>query len=119
MKFHLFILLTLCASLEAKEILLMRLNEGQKEIVVQKLEGLDVNDLCLKASKKCLEKINEKPKIETKSDSVAGNPASLFCEAKGGRSLILEDKKRNEYDYCELSDGYVVNSWHMYKKFKK
>jgi putative hemolysin len=119
MKFHLFIFFALSVSLEAKEILLMRLNEGQKEIAVQKFEGMDVNDLCFKASKKCLEKINEKPKIETKSESVAGNPASLFCEAKGGRSLILEDKKHNEYDYCELSDGFIINSWHMYKKNKK
>lgn len=103
----------------AGEVYLMRLNEGQKDVLIQKLQDIDVNEICFKSSEKCLKRISEKPKVEVKSTLTAGNPASLYCQSIGGKNLILEDKKRNEYDFCEFTEGYVVNSWHIYKKYKK
>lgn len=94
-------------------------NQIQK-IKFDKLNGVLVNDLCLKEKKECLKLIEaiKKNKIESvKSDKKAplGNPASTNCEAHGGQSEILRDAKHNEYDFCVLNKKYFVDSWDLMK----
>lgn len=44
------------------------------------------------------------------------HPAAQFCEARGGKNLIVLDHKKDEYNFCRFKDKSMVNSWAMYLK---
>ncbi len=84
-------------------------------------EKMSVSKKCSQSGKKCLMLIDDrfKNKKEVKETGYAGNPASLLCQSMSGSSLILEDKKMNQYDYCEIANGIIIDSWDLVKRYKK
>ena len=80
---------------------------------------MKVNDACLKKKEACLAHINKTAPIEKKTGKFKGNPASSYCLALGGDSVILKDKSNNEYDYCRFSNAYYIDSWDLYEREKK
>lgn len=42
------------------------------------------------------------------------NPASVYCESIGGRSVIKQEAD-GEAGYCHLPDGRVVEEWTLYR----
>lgn len=118
--FFLVILLqTQCAF--ALDLYLKTDSKTTKKFVISRLEGMQVNNTCIKEKSHCLEVLS-KPKreiIKKDSDGPIGNPASDFCLSSNGASAILEDKKHNEYDYCVLENKYYVDSWDFFKKYRK
>jgi putative hemolysin len=36
-----------------------------------------------------------------------------------GKNEIFKDKSNNEWDFCELKNGIVIDSWALYKRFKE
>lgn len=43
------------------------------------------------------------------------NPASVYCEKQGGKSIIVKGSK-GEYGVCQLRDGTTVEEWEYYKQ---
>ena len=43
------------------------------------------------------------------------NPASAFCEQKGGKSEIRKNEDSSEYGVCHLPDGREVEEWEYYR----
>lgn len=75
---------------------------------------------CSQNPKSCLafKAYKIKPINVTKDNELAGHPASDHCEAIGGKVYILEDNKRAQYNFCEFSDGSMIDSWSLYNQFK-
>ena len=97
------------------------LEATKQKLSIQKLQGLQVNKECAANSKACLAVLSQAP---TKSlgqgpEGTVGHPASKFCGVKGGSSVILVDEKHNQYDYCIFQGKYFVDSWDLYRKYKK
>lgn len=46
----------------------------------------------------------------------AGNPASVFCENNGGKSVSKKDKTGDEYAVCKLNNGTEIDEWDFYRK---
>ena len=44
------------------------------------------------------------------------NPASVFCEKHGGKSINVKDKDGNEVGKCQFKDGTKVDEWHYYRE---
>ena len=44
-----------------------------------------------------------------------GNPASVYCEKQGGKSVIVKGSK-GEYGVCQLKDGTTIEEWEFYKQ---
>ena len=44
------------------------------------------------------------------------NPASVFCEKHGGKSINVKDKDGNEIGKCQFKDGTKVDEWHYYRE---
>ena len=47
------------------------------------------------------------------------NPASVFCEQQGGKSVIRKDKDDNEYGVCVFSNDKEVDEWEYYRAHHK
>ena len=81
---------------------------------------MKVSDECLIKSKICDSYTDGLPANSKKQTSHwRGNPASQFCENKGGSSVILKDEKSNEYDYCKFEEDFFIDSWDLYERSKK
>jgi putative hemolysin len=113
-------LIAISKKAQAIEMLIYKTPKKATKIEISFLDGVKVNDDCLKNKKECLLIMNKsvKPVIQSHKLSI-GNPASEFCHAAGGASAILEDQKHNEYDFCLFEKKYYVDSWDFYKKYKK
>lgn len=44
------------------------------------------------------------------------NPASVFGEKHGGKSINAKDKDGNEAGKCQLKDGTRVDEWDYYRE---
>ena len=44
------------------------------------------------------------------------NPASVFCEKHGGKSINVKDKDGNETGKCQFKDGTKVDEWNYYRE---
>lgn len=44
------------------------------------------------------------------------NPASAQCKKRNGSNQILEDKNKNQYDYCKFKDSSMIDSWNLVKE---
>ena len=44
------------------------------------------------------------------------NPASKFCEDKGGKSTTVKDSKGNERGVCKFSNGTQIDEWDYYRQ---
>lgn len=44
------------------------------------------------------------------------NPASVYCEEQGGKSVSRKDKDGNEYGVCQMKDGKEVDEWEYYRQ---
>lgn len=92
-----------------------------KEIKIEfrKMNGVEVNEQCFKnKSCKALEALSTKA-VVSKTNSVVGkkligDPASQSCLEHSGKNIILTDGENKEFDFCELSDGSIYNSWQFY-----
>ena len=47
------------------------------------------------------------------------NPASIYCEKNGGKSIIKLDGDGNEYGVCKFKDGKEIDEWDFYRKNNK
>ena len=84
-----------------------------------------------KTAKKSLTKIKSKnsklPKVKKIENSdipeqrMIGipNPASIYCEKNGGKSIIKLDGDGNEYGVCKFKDGKEIDEWDFYRKNNK
>ena len=99
-----------------------------KKIYFQKTtSGFLVETRCFKKISNCesLERIKKYKKIKFKntlhSNGTIRNPASQFCSEIGGRNIILEDFKLNDYDFCMFKDKSMILSRDLLRKmtFKK
>lgn len=91
----------------------------EQKIKMTKLNGMTVNEVCMKEKKACLKIIESviKNRVEKKTEAgPLGNPASINCEANKGQSEVLRDSKNNEYDFCLLEKKYLVDSWDLMKR---
>ena len=53
----------------------------------------------------------------SKSPSIGmANPASVFCEKHGGKSINVKDKDGNETGKCQFKDGTKVDEWDYYRE---
>ena len=43
------------------------------------------------------------------------NPASVYCEKIGGKSVIQKGEN-GDIGYCHLSNGQVVEEWELFRK---
>lgn len=41
------------------------------------------------------------------------NPASVYCEKLGGKSIIKKDKE-GDVGYCQLPNGQIIEEWKLY-----
>lgn len=85
------------------------------EIVTK--DKVKINSLCSKLDKKCKALIATKIKLTKTKHQDGSHPASIGCERKGGESIILQDEKRNDYDYCLFKDGSMIDSWDLEKSY--
>lgn len=105
-----------------------KLNAGEYAVFVEKayiiFKTKDVNELefditCFKAGKTpaceaaTAASITTPPKYKNEN---LFHPAAQFCEARGGKNLIVLDSKKDEYNFCRFKDNSMVNSWAMYLK---
>ncbi|MCM2493937.1 DUF333 domain-containing protein [Burkholderia glumae] len=44
------------------------------------------------------------------------NPASVYCESLGGRSVSVKDKDGAAYAICHLPDGTQIEEWALYRR---
>ena len=44
------------------------------------------------------------------------NPASVFCEKHGGKSINVKDKDGNDTGKCQFKDGTKVDEWNYYRE---
>ncbi len=56
-----------------------------------------------------------KPAPENAPQVGMANPASVFCEQKGGKSEIHKNEDGSEYGVCHLPDGSEVEEWEYYR----
>ena len=47
------------------------------------------------------------------------NPASVFCEKQGGKSVIRKNKDGSEYGVCVLPNGQEVDEWEYFRAHNK
>lgn len=109
-------------SLAREKTFLKRKYEGSPEqLIFYDLEKMSVSKKCVQSGKKCLMLLDDRfqNKKDIKESGYAGNPASLLCRSMSGNSLVLEDKKMNQYDFCEITEGIIVDSWDLVKRYKK
>jgi len=83
------------------------------------MNGIEVNEKCFKdKSCKALEALSSKAVVAKASSVVGkkliGDPASQLCLEHAGKNIILTDGENKEFDFCELSDGSIFNSWQFY-----
>ena len=65
---------------------------------------------------------SDNPKKAAMHDAPAigmANPASVFCEQQGGKSVNRKDKDGNEYGVCVFSNGKEVDEWEYYRAHHK
>ena len=43
------------------------------------------------------------------------NPASVYCEKQGGKSIIVKSSK-GEFGACQLKDGTTIEEWEYYRQ---
>lgn len=46
------------------------------------------------------------------------NPASVFCEKMGGRSVMAKLESGDELGLCYLPKNRIVEEWTLYRMFK-
>lgn len=101
----------------------MRMSAGKVNLIqIEKFDSMKVSSACLKQSQQCshliLKKFKSQRTFVSNKDAQFGNPASMFCKNGGGTNIILEDNKNNEYDFCKISENFLVDSWDLLKRYK-
>lgn len=43
------------------------------------------------------------------------NPASVFCEQQGGKSVLRKNADGSEYGVCVFKDGKEVDEWDYFR----
>jgi putative hemolysin len=51
----------------------------------------------------------------TREDTRLANPASVFCEERGGTVEIREDRGGNQYGVCVFDNGAECEEWAFYR----
>ena len=44
------------------------------------------------------------------------NPASVYCEKQGGKSVTVRDRKGNEKGVCKFKNGTQIDEWDYYRQ---
>lgn len=94
-------------------------NGGESTIVKSKNGEFGVCKLKDGTTVEEWEYYRENNKKETKEpEKMIGtpNPASVFCEKHGGKSINVKDKDGNETGKCQFKDGTKVDEWHSYRE---
>ncbi len=98
------------------------IKHDESKINLVDLDGMLVNEKCKTDSINCFKTLMTLKKMPTKFSQQAeqkGNPASDYCKMLKGKNEIFKDKSNNEWDFCELKNGIVIDSWALYKRFKE
>lgn len=86
------------------------------------LDGMVVNEKCKNDSLKCfktLMALKKSPQKFIQNNDQKGSPASDYCKSLNGKNEILKDKNNNDWEFCELKSGIMIDSWALYKRFKE
>jgi putative hemolysin len=98
------------------------IKHDESKINLVELDGMLVNEKCKNDSINCFKTLMTLKKMPSKfsqNTDQKGNPASDYCKKLKGKNEILKDKNNNEWDFCELKNGFVIDSWALYKRFKE
>ncbi|MBC7712910.1 MAG: DUF333 domain-containing protein [Rhizobacter sp.] len=109
----------IAADAPLKELTYQARKNSSENISIKVLNKLRVNDNCFARKNECLTFINKKIEKTKKEGPFKGNPASSYCISADGDSIILKDKKNNEYDYCRFDGNFLIDSWDLYESSKK
>lgn len=89
-------------------------------VTVMDYQGFTISQSCLKEGKMSCEAWKAAQKkvepVATPGVGVIGNPAARYCQAQKSLNRILLDSKEREFDYCEFTDGSVIDAWSLYNK---
>lgn len=47
------------------------------------------------------------------------NPASVYCEKIGGKSMTQKDAQGAEFGVCQLPNGQMVDEWELFRANNK
>ncbi|MNK92137.1 hypothetical protein D3C87_1122550 [compost metagenome] len=94
------------------------LNEKYEVFKTEKQDGLEFKQGCLK-DKNCQALKASQGKTTTAAKSQSFHPAASFCKARGGKNLVATNNLRDEFNFCQFSDGSMVTSWSLYNKLNK
>lgn len=123
MKKLVFIILSfsgLCFSQDFPEELYFQITKSEtRRVRIKSLDELRVSTNCFDKKKSCQKFFSAKQNIIHYKSKLSGNPASIFCAEKKGVSVILRDDKKNEYDFCQFNDEYLIDSWDLFRKYNK
>ncbi len=88
-------------------------------IKISKLESMSVSSLCLEDREACLNLIKKMTVFEKEGHRKPGDPAANFCEDNHGILFILNDKKGQQYNFCQISPTFFVDAWDLYSRKEK
>lgn len=80
-------------------------------------EKLHINEKCFNDFNNCkkfLKKNANSQKSSQKIHNLIGNPAGQFCINSKGTPEIFFDAKKNQYDFCNFNESYIIDSWDFY-----
>lgn len=92
--------------------------ESYSVVQTKKINGIRVNEICLKTGSTCQALRVLKAKVSSAPKTTApfvGNPAANFCWDVGAKNRILKDEQNNQYDYCVFEDGSMADAWMLYE----
>jgi len=98
------------------------IKHDESKITLVELDGMFVNEKCKSESVKCfkaLMALKKMPQKFSQNEEQKGNPASEYCQSLKGKSEIYKDKSNNDWDFCEFKNGFLIDSWALYKRFKE
>lgn len=44
------------------------------------------------------------------------NPASVYCQKLGGKSIPQQDKDGGSYALCQLPNGELIEEWELFRR---
>ena len=94
-------------------------DKGGKSIIVK--SGKGDYGVCMLKDGTAMEEWEYYRQNHTARDAEAAvigmpNPASVFCEKHGGKSINVKDKDGNETGKCQFKDGTKVDEWDYYRE---
>ena len=92
-----------------KRVFVSNFNNKKQFVEVKKdSSGYWINSSCQQCDAiKIISNINKIKNIDDHENFIV-NPSTIKCEVLGGRAIILEDLKLNQYDFCRFQDKSII-----------